>query len=252
MSLFLERNQPMNKTIDTLLHRTSLRQFDSTPISDQDLKIILQAAKQAPTAGNMQMYSILNITDPDLKERLSISCDNQTFIKNGHILIFCNDMHKWNRAFDLFKIRKKEDKQTDEANFILSMQDALLAAQNAVIAAESLGIGSCYISRIMEYMDLHKELLHLPDHVFPCCMLVLGYYPKEYKKVSRNRYASEFMVFENTYTDLTDQQLKSMFNAGTTEETSTWLTTIFNQKLNSIFFKEMGESLRKAIASWKK
>lgn len=243
----------MNKTVDLLLKRTSLRKFSSKPISKEEMDCIIACAKQAPSAGNMQMYSIINITDQNLKDRLSVTCDNQQFIQEGsHILVFCNDMSKWNRAFKLFGAKKEEDKCIDEADFILSMQDAVIAAQNAVVAAESLGIGTCYIGDIMENLEIHQELLHLPEYVFPCCMLVLGYKQNETEVPPRRRYANKYNVCENTYQELSDDEIKEMFSIGTMEETKDWINRFYNRKINSDFFKEMGRSLHKAIQEWKK
>ena len=66
----------------------------------------------------------------------------------------------------------------DEADLLLASSDALIAAQNTVISAEALGIGSCYIGDIMENYEIHKELFNLPPYVFPISMLCYGYYPE--------------------------------------------------------------------------
>lgn len=243
----------MNKTINELMNRTSLRKFSNQPISEEHLSLILQATKQAPSAGNMQMYSIIKITNPAMKKTLSETCDHQPFIAEAsHILIFCNDYSKWDRIFKLAGAKKASDKTIDEAEFTLSMQDALIAAQNAVVAAESLGIGSCYIGDIMEHYEKHKELLKLPDYVFPCCMLVLGYYPEGYHAAPRKRYDDKYIVFDETYKTLSDDEIKEMFSVGTPEETVDWINRFYNRKINSEFFVEMGRSIHDAIEGWKK
>lgn len=67
-------------------------------------------------------------------------------------------------------------------DLLLATTDATIAAQNAVVAAESLGIGSCYIGDILEQHDLHRELLNLSEYVVPVCMLVLGYPAEDHFK----------------------------------------------------------------------
>ena len=168
----------MNKVIETINNRVSLRRYKDIPISNEHLDIILNSAIKAPTAGNMMMYSIVKIKDSKTKERLSVTCDNQPFIKNAPVvLIFLADVSKWVKYFELCGI---EDIKSPGLNdLMLGVNDALIAAQNAVIAAESLGIGSCYIGDIMENYEIHKELLNLPDYTFPACMLTLGYYPDD-------------------------------------------------------------------------
>ena len=82
----------MNQVIQQLHERKSVRVFTDQEISDQVKNAILAAATQAPTAGNQQLYTILDITDPALKKRLSETCDNQPFIADAKmVLIFCAD-----------------------------------------------------------------------------------------------------------------------------------------------------------------
>ena len=200
----------MNNVIETINNRVSLRVYKDTPISDEDLNIILNSAIKAPTAGNMMMYSILKIKSDKTKEKLSVTCDNQPFIKNAPlILIFLADVNKW---FNYFKVCGVDDIKGPGLNdLILGINDALIAAQNAVIAAESLGIGSCYIGDIMENYEIHKKLLNLPNYTFPACMLTLGYYPDNYQRNFRDRFDSNFVVFDEVYEDLNMDKLKDMF-----------------------------------------
>ena len=98
---------------------------------------------------------------------------------------------------------------------MLGINDALIAAQNVVIAAESLGIGSCYIGDIMENYEIHKKLLNLPDYTFPACMLTLGYYPDNHKRNFRDRFDSDFVVFDEIYADLNTDKLKGQMYSST-------------------------------------
>lgn len=89
-----------NEVIKELLERKSVRVYTDQPISEEDKKVILQAAMEAPTAGNQQLYTILDITDQELKEKLSETCDHQPFIAKGKmVLIFCADCQKWYDAY---------------------------------------------------------------------------------------------------------------------------------------------------------
>ena len=96
-------------------------------------------------------------------------------------------------------------------DLFLALDDALIAAQTAVLAAESLGIGSCYIGDIMENYETHRELLALPDYVFPAAMLCLGYYPEGYQPKFRSRFDQEFIVHSEKYRRLGEAELQSMF-----------------------------------------
>ena len=155
----------MNETIKQLFDRKSVRVFTEQTISQEDKTLILQAATQAPTAGNQQLYTILDITDQSIKEKLVDSCDHQPFIAQAKmLLVFCADCLKW---YDAFRTGGCAPREPGVGDLLLAVSDANIAAQNAVVAAESLGIGSCYIGDIMENYEQQKEILNLPKYVFP-------------------------------------------------------------------------------------
>ena len=84
-----------NTTIDILMKRKSVRVFKDQEIEEEKVEAILKASINAPTAGNQQLYTILKITDPAIKEQLSILCDNQPFIASAKlILVYLADCHK--------------------------------------------------------------------------------------------------------------------------------------------------------------
>lgn len=248
----------MNEVINTINSRVSLRRYDSCEISNDDLEKIIESAIKAPTAGNMMMYSILKITDDKIKETLSETCDNQPFIKNAKvILIFLADLQKW---YDYFKVCEvKNIKAPGMNDFMLGVDDAIIACQNAVVAAESLGIGSCYIGDIMENYEKHKELLNLPDYTFPAAMITLGYYPKDMNKIYRARFDKNYVVFENTYKKLNENELKNMFKHKEEDMPKTnpygaenFGELIYNRKTNADFSFEMDRSIKEWIKQFTK
>lgn len=85
----------MNQIIQSLMDRKSVRSFTEQEIPEDIVQVILEASTQAPTAGNQQLYTILRITDPEKKHRLSISCDHQPFIEKAQlVLVYCADCLK--------------------------------------------------------------------------------------------------------------------------------------------------------------
>src|SRR5574339_539560 len=172
----------MNQVIDVLMKRRSVRAYEEKEISADVRAEILKATFRAPTAGNQMLYSIIEVTDQKIKDRLAVTCDNQPFIARAPMVwLFVADYQRW---FDYFMASGVEDlcnrekmpmRKPQEGDLFLACCDALIAAQNAVIAAESLGIGSCYIGDIMEQYETHRELFDLPQYVFPICLLVFGY-----------------------------------------------------------------------------
>lgn len=251
----------MNSTIETLKTRVSLRRYDTKEIEQEHLSAILKAAFVAPTAGNMMLYTIIRVTDQELKEKLAVSCDNQPFIATApEVLIFCADWQKWEDYYQLCnveKIAKQNNRQVHHAKageFILAVSDALIAAQNAVIAAESLNIGSCYIGDIIEHYEYHRDLLDLPQYVFPIAMVTLGYYPKDYQRVYRTRFNEKFVVSENKYQRLSNQDLNEMFEHCKYPEQlfENFGQFMYNRKSGTEFIAEMTRSLKAGIEAWEK
>ena len=163
----------MNEVIRQLHARKSVRVYEDRPIEADVKRAILEAAIQAPSAGNMALYTILDITDGEMKKALSVSCDNQPFIATAPmVLIFCADYRRW---YDTFCRYVAEVRKPDTGDLFLAEADAIIAAQNAVVAAQSFGIGSCYIGDITENFEYHQKLLNLPQYVVPAAMVCFGY-----------------------------------------------------------------------------
>ena len=233
----------MNEVLKQLSARKSVRLFTDKAISAEDKAAILHAATQAPTAGNQQLYTILDITDDALKEKLSVSCDNQPFIAGAKmVLIFCADCQKW---YDAYLDAACDARKPGVGDLLLAVSDATIAAQNAVTAAESLGIGSCYIGDIMENCEIHREMLHLPEYVFPAAMLVFGY-PTE-QQIARKkpeRAAMQHIVHENGYRRMDGAELRQMLAPKPLEKDYTeWMRAFCNRKYNSDFSREMTRSV---------
>lgn len=234
---------PQNPVIQNLQERKSVRVFEQRPIPGSEREAILLAAAAAPSAGNQQLYTILNITDEKLKARLSVTCDNQPFIADApFVLIFCADCQKWYDAYSAIGCAPRNPSPGD---LMLAVEDCAIAAENAVTAAWSLGIGSCYIGDIMENHRIHKELLNLPDFVFPAVMVVFGYPTvQQLERKKPERCDLSHIVMENTYRQMNPEQLQTMlsYKAGH-QSYEAWLTAFCNRKYNSDFSKEMGASV---------
>ncbi len=254
----------MNETVQTIINRCSLRKFNDQAISKEHMEIIIESMKRAPTAGNQMLYSIILVTDKDKLNQLSISCDNQPFIKDAPLaMIILADQQKWfdyylqNNILDYCDKTGLEYKSPQFGDLFIAIEDAMVAAQNAVIAAESLGIGSCYIGDILENYEFHKELLKLPDFVFPISMLLFGYYPENHKKVFRPRFDNKYFVFENEYNSLDKEQIKEMFGLAdqsfrpnNSYQAENFAQMFYARKTNSVFMKEMNRSILRMLENW--
>ena len=236
-----------NEVVKNLFERKTVRIFEDRPISPEDRLTILQAACQAPTAGNQQLYTILEITEPALKKRLSVTCDNQPFIADAPlVLLFCADCQKW---YDAYRYAGCTPRHPSAGDLMLAVEDSSLAAQNAVTAAWSLGIGSCYIGDIMEHCELHRELFQLPPYVFPAVMLVLGYpTARQRERTKPARCPLDSIVMENTYRKMDRDALYQMFSHKSGQQSyEDWMSAFCNRKYNSDFSREMGRSVREYL-----
>ncbi|WP_373897334.1 nitroreductase family protein [Haloimpatiens sp. FM7315] len=260
----LSLKEKMNEVLNVIKNRTSLRNYDNRDISVEDLNTIIESAMRAPTAGNMMFYSIIVIKDKDKKLALSKTCDNQAFIAKAPVLLlFVADMQ---RQYDYYKVsgvkeycKKKGLDYTapSKGDFLLACSDALVAAQNAVIAGESLGIGSCYIGDIMENYEKHKKMLNLPPWAFPICMLTFGYYKEDEKKIIKSRFDKKYIVFEEEYKNLNHEDFKEMYKEkekyvvkGNKFNAENFGQLIYGRKSGSDFMKEMNRSVEVALKFW--
>ena len=242
----------MNEVLNQLKDRKSVRVYEDRPIGEAEKLAILEAALQAPTAGNMALYTILDITDPGKKAALSVSCDNQPFIATAPmILIFCADYRRW---YDVFCKYVEDVRQPDLGDLFLAQADAIIAAQNAVVAAQSLGIGSCYIGDITENFEYHRTLLGLPQYVVPAAMLCFGYpTAQQLNRPKPPRHSTRDMVHENGYdmeksgrmTDMLSYQQK--MDAASLEG---YIRRFCSRKWNSEFSREMSRSCRVMAQDW--
>ena len=244
----------MNEVLKTLDLRRSTRKYLDKEISESDKQAILEAIINAPTAGNMVLYNIIDVTDEAKKDKLSVLCDDQPFIKNGSmVLMFVSGAYRWYKAYN--EINNTDLKPT-LADYYLAMADAHIAAQNAVIAAESVGIGSCYIGDIVENYESIKEMFNLPEYVNPVCLLVFGHKKEGPIPARPKRFNLDDVVFDNQYSskavDVFKNKFKHLPSSEQAEMVSKLVNGTFNRKQNAEFFKEMNRSLTLMVSEYLK
>ena len=241
----------MNEVIRQLYERKSVRVFADKEIEESIAEEILMSAAMAPTAGNQQLYTILRITDKVILNTLADLCDHQPFIAKGKlVLLFCADWLKW---YDAFRYAGCSPRLPGEGDFIIAVEDALIAAQNAVVAAQSYGIGSCYIGDVCENVEAMRELLALPEYVFPAALLVFGYPTEQQKNREKPaRCDMKYIVQENRYQKLEEEQLRDMLSKGKTkEEYDAWIRAFCQRKYHSDFAEEMTRSMREYLKQYR-
>lgn len=164
----------MKSVKDTLLERRSIRRYEREPISEDDMRVIHEAIRNTPTSYNGQQFSVIDITDPDTKLRIEGLLGQKQVKTCAHFLVFCADYHK----ITILGERKGLDIPDFAATVdgaIVGIIDASLAMMSAVVAAESLGLGTCPIgyARTAAPEEISK-LLGLPQGVMVVCGLAIG------------------------------------------------------------------------------
>ena len=133
-----------NPVLRQLIERKSVRAYEQGPIPEEDVRAILEAALQAPTAGNMTLYTIIRVTDKEKKQALAKSCDNQPFIASAPlVLVFCADYKRW---FDLFATLDLGEplRRPGEGDFMLAMTDTIISGSvvaRLTIVAPTINFG---------------------------------------------------------------------------------------------------------------
>ena len=245
----------MNEVIRQLHERKSVRAFTPEPVSAEDERAVLEAACQAPTAGNEQLYDIIVVRDAAKKEALAHTCDEQPFIaKAPLVLVFCADLRRWWRAFGL---AGAEPRLPGVGDFLLAMEDVMCAAQNAVVAAQSLGLGSCYIGDVLEHREEQARILGCPRYVVPAAMLVIGHpAPAQLTRKKPRRFELDGIVFTDGYREPSDEELKALLaqkegqTADADDGFDEWLRAFCRRKWNSGFSREMTNSAARILADF--
>lgn len=197
----------MNETIRLLHERASLRSYDDRAIEPEVMSAILEAGMHAPTGGNLQPYSIIQINKPETLEKLGEMCE-QKFIGTAPVnLVFCLDLRRNRRLAEIGVAPYTA--QHSFRHFWVAFQDTLIAAQNICTAADALGLGSCYVATILEHIEEICRMCRLPEGVFPIVLLTLGY-PKT-KPTIRKKFSTDIMVHKETYKDIPDDVLYSAY-----------------------------------------
>ncbi len=185
-----------NPVIDCLLNHRSIRKFKPDPIPDETVNLILQAGTRAASEGNLQAYSFVVVDEPDLVKKLGFFAPIA--------LVALVDQYRLKRWFELNDAPFYNDQAV---NLFIAYWDAVIALQNTVVAAESLGLGTVYVGMILS-TDV-QEILGAPEYVFPAGLVFLGY-PDEEPPL-RPRLPLDAVVHRNQYHIPTDDEIRGFY-----------------------------------------
>jgi nitroreductase len=193
---------------DLIMKRRSVRNFKDQEIPEHIVGELLDAANNAPSGGNIQPISVIVVQEAESRKELSKMVGDQPWVKNAPLsLIFCIDFYRIKRWASMLDTEFKGEQALP--HFLIAYADLLCAAQNVVILAEDLGLGSVYIGTILDVIDQAREYFAIPKYVLPMMVLSIGYpksVPKNVPKLKR-----DVIVHRERYKRLSDPAIKKAF-----------------------------------------
>ena len=160
-------------TIEQIYRHSSVRRYRSDPVPVELVEQVVAAGQRASTSSNLQTFSVVAVTDADTRARLAALSNNQVQIVQAPVfLAWCADFSRLERVC---RRRGCELEAGYVESFLVAAMDAAIASQTAALAAESLGLGICYIGAIRNHPAEAIELLELPHLVCPVTGMTLGW-----------------------------------------------------------------------------
>lgn len=193
----------------SLFEHRSIRSYTNTAIPKDVLDTILLAAQRASNTGNMQWYSIIVTTDAKKRKQLCEQAHfNQAMVAQAPVVLtFCADLNRFTKWCNS---NNAEPQYDNFLSFYTASVDAVIAAQNACIASESLGLGVCYLGTTNYTAPKIIEILNLPSMVVPVTTVVLGY-AEEVPELTP-RLPEQAVVHYESYTDFDSDAIARIYS----------------------------------------
>lgn len=197
----------MHDLIHTLENRRSIRKYSAEPVTDELLNEILTIGCRASTTGNMQVYSIIVTRDEEMKKQLLPLHFGQKMITEAPVVLtFCADFNRFNKWC---RFRNAEPGYDNFLSFMTAAIDAIIVAQTVCIAAESKGLGICYLGTTTYTAKKIINVLNLPAGVVPVTTVTLGWPAENPQDVGR--LPLEAVVHRETYNDYTRESIDRFY-----------------------------------------
>lgn len=244
-----ERILMSNELYDIIVRRKSVRSFLDQPVEPEKRQKIFDAILAAPTTENMLMYSVISVDDMETRLKLS----RQPAIKKAAmVLVFCADYRRWAK---LFAGLTESNRGPGVGEYQLAIVDAVVAAENAVLAAEALGLSSVYLGDIMEHYEERAQALKLPAGVAPIVTLCIGYPTSEQlERAPVRRFPQEVLIHEEQYHDFSREELVKQVNQRTgqasLEVTEEWLQKYARRCMEGKSANERTKSIQEVLNTW--
>lgn len=184
----------MNSTIKNQLEHRTIRKFKEKEINPEIIDILFEVAMRAPSSNALYGFSMIHVKNKEKKALIADVCRQTYLTTTSNLIVFVVDMY---RNSKLAKENGVENVGDNVDCFIQGFKDALIAAQNMVIAAESLGIGTVYFGSISNDVQKISDILNLPTLTYPIVAVGLGY--EDQNPGLKPRLPKNIQVFEDEY-----------------------------------------------------
>ncbi|NLJ82549.1 MAG: NADPH-dependent oxidoreductase [Bacteroidales bacterium] len=195
------------KAIDTILGHRTIREYSDRPIPEEIEHKIIEAAIRGSTTGNMQLYSIIINKDMEMKKKiLPFHFNQKAIVEAPMVLTFCADFNRFNKWC---RLRNAEPGYDNFQSFTWAIIDAVIATQNACIAAESYGLGICYMGTVTYNAHELIKIYNLPKGVVPVTCITVGY-PKKDPGLT-DRLPFDAVIHKEVYKDYTPEDINNIY-----------------------------------------
>jgi len=194
----------MNPVLQLINQHGSCRAYTSDPLEVETVQAIVSAAQRASTSSNLQAFSVIAVTQAEKRARLAELTGQGHVAQAPVFLTWCADLARLERVAEL---RGLQQNSAYIESFLTAVVDAALAAQNAALAAESVGLGICYIGSLRNKPREVIDLLKIPRLVFPVFGMTLGWPAKTHRP--RPRLGQEAILHWEEYNPDQDTALKA-------------------------------------------
>ncbi|MFX1325191.1 MAG: nitroreductase family protein [Promethearchaeota archaeon] len=194
---------------DLMINRRSVRVFTKQTISQDVINRLLDVANNSPSGGNIQPISIITVQSSEAREKLGKLIGSQPWVKNAPLsMIFCIDFYRIKKWAILSGTNFLGENAL--SHFLIAYADIMCAAQNIVILAEDLGLGSVYVGSIQSIIDEVREFFNIPSLVLPMMLLCIGY--PESKPNSIPKLHRSVISHSENYTLLNDAEIQKAYD----------------------------------------
>ncbi len=218
---------------ELMMKRRSVRFFEDRTIPEPVIEKLVDVANHAPSGGNIQPLSIILVRSPEGRKKLSELAGGQPWVRNAPLsMIFCIDFYRIKKWAEMSQV----DFRGEEAlnHFLIAYADMMAAAQNVVILAQALGLGTVYVGAIQHEIDETRRYFEIPDYVLPMMVLCLGYprsIPRTIPKLKK-----EVLVHQERYRKLGEEEIRKAFDekyGGIDEDLEIYLERTFIEALEA-------------------